>query len=115
MTPLLVLRAAISVVRMMNVKLPFFFDAILLAVMLVLTAQISLANSATWLSSPQDSHWENPNNWTPGGPPNGPSDSATFAHSSGTYVDISTSVEVNSIVFTSDSFFSSAATPAGGN
>ena len=26
--------------------------AILLAVMLVLTAQISLANSATWLSSP---------------------------------------------------------------
>ena len=78
--------------------------AILLAVMLVLTAQISLANSATWLSSPQDSHWENPNNWTPGGPPNGPSDVATFAHSSGTNVDISTSVEVNSIVFSSDSF-----------
>ena len=78
--------------------------AILLAVMLVLTAQISLANSATWLSSPQDSAWENPNNWTPGGPPNGPSDIATFAHSSGTNVDISTSVEVNSIVFTSDSF-----------
>ena len=104
MTPLLVLRAAISVVRMMNVKLPFFFGVILLAVMLVLTAQISLANSATWLSSPQGSAWENPNNWTPGGPPNGPSDIARFAHSSGTNVNISTSVEVNSIVFTSDSF-----------
>ena len=46
---------------------------------LVLAAQISLAGSATWLASPQDSAWENPNNWTPGGPPNGPSEVATFA------------------------------------
>ena len=49
---------------------------------LLLTAQISLAGSATWLLSPQDSAWENANNWTPGGPPNGPSDVATFAQSS---------------------------------
>ena len=70
---------------------------------LLLTAQISLAGSATWLSAPQDSAWENANNWTPGGPPNGPSDIATFAQSSQTAVGISTSVEVNSIVFTSDS------------
>ncbi|MFL6553101.1 MAG: hypothetical protein ACJ8KF_10635 [Chthoniobacterales bacterium] len=73
------------------------------AAMLLLTAQISLAGSATWLSSPQDSAWENANNWTPGGPPNGPSDIATFAPSSQTSVNISTSQEVNSIVFTSDS------------
>ena len=73
------------------------------AAMLILTAQISLAGSATWLLSPQDSAWENPNNWTPGGPPNGPSDIATFAQSSQTSVNISTSEEVNSIVFTSDS------------
>jgi hypothetical protein len=70
---------------------------------LLLTPQISLAGSATWLSSPQDSAWENANNWTPGGPPNGPSDIATFAHSSQTNVGISTSVEVNSIVFSSGS------------
>jgi hypothetical protein len=69
--------------------------------LLLLTAQLSLAGSATWLSSPQDSAWENPNNWTPGGPPNGPSDIATFAQSSQRSVGISTSVEVNSIVFTS--------------
>ena len=62
------------------------------AVVLLLTAQISLAGSATWLSSPQDAAWENPNNWTPGGPPNGPSDVATFAQSSQTTVNISTSV-----------------------
>src|SRR5207248_2446416 len=73
------------------------------AAMLLLTAQISLAGSATWLSSPQDSAWENANNWTPGGPPNGPSDIATFAPSSQTSVNISTSQEGNSIVFTSDS------------
>ena len=74
------------------------------AAVLVLTAQISLAGSATWLSSPQGSAWENANNWTAGGPPNGPSDTATFAQSSHRDVNISTSVEVNSIVFTSDSF-----------
>ena len=73
------------------------------AAVLLLTAQISLAGSATWLLSPQDSAWENANNWTPGGPPNGPSDIATFAQSSQTDVSISTSEEVNSIVFTSDS------------
>ena len=71
------------------------------AAVLLLTAQISLAGSATWLSSPQDSTWENPNNWTPGGPPNGPSDIATFGPSSQRDVIISSSVEVNSIVFTS--------------
>ena len=69
---------------------------------LLLTAQVSRAASARWLSSPQDSAWENANNWTPGGPPNGPSDIATFAHSSQRDVNISTSEEVNSIVFTSE-------------
>ena len=73
------------------------------AAVLALTAQIGLAGSATWLSSPQDSAWENANNWTPGGPPNGPSDIATFAQSSQTDVSISMSEEVNSIVFTSGS------------
>ena len=72
-------------------------------VMLLLTAPISQAGSATWLSSPQDSAWENANNWTPGGPPNGPSDIATFAQSSHRDVNVSTSNEVNSIVFTSNS------------
>ena len=70
---------------------------------LLLTVQISLAGSATWLFSPQDSAWENADNWTPGGPPNGPSDIATFAQSSQTDVGMSTAEEVNSIVFTSGS------------
>jgi hypothetical protein len=73
------------------------------AAVLLLPAQISQAGSATWLASPQDSAWENANNWTPGGPPNGPSDIATFAQSSQRDVNISTSKEVDRIVFTSNS------------
>jgi hypothetical protein len=83
------------------------------AAALLLTAQISLASSATWLLSPQDSAWENVNNWTAGGPPNGPSDIATFAQSSQTDVNISTSQEVDSIVFTSDADSFTLAIPPG--
>jgi hypothetical protein len=71
--------------------------------LLLVTAQTSLAGSATWLASPQDSAWENANNWTPGGPPNGPSDIATFAQSSQRDVNVSTSEVVNSVVFASNS------------
>ena len=81
---------------------PYIVHSIV-ATALLLTAQFCLAGSATWLLSPQDFAWENANNWTPGGPPNGPSDIATFAQSSQTGVDISTSEEVNSIVFNSGS------------
>src|SRR6478672_11259460 len=73
------------------------------AAVLVLRSQISLAGSARWLLSPQDSAWENVSNWTAGGPPNGPSDIATFGPSSQTDVNISSSVELNSIVFASNS------------
>jgi len=73
------------------------------AAVLLLSAQVTMAGSATWLASPQDSAWENANNWTPGGPPNGPSDVATFGQSSQTDVIISTSNEVDSIGFTSNS------------
>ena len=75
----------------------------LAAAIFVLGAQLSLAGSATWLSSPQDAAWENTNNWTPGGPPNGPSDIATFAQSSQRDVDVSTLEQVNSIVFAPNS------------
>jgi len=73
------------------------------AALLLLTAQISLAGSARWLLSPRDSAWENVSNWTAGGPPNGPSDTATFGPSSLRDVNISSSVELNSIVFASNS------------
>src|SRR3954468_10242032 len=86
----------------MKIKITCYIVHSIAAATLLLTSQVSLAGSATWLSSPQDSVWENANNWTPGGPPNGPSDIATFARSSQRNVNVSTSEEVNSIVFTSN-------------
>src|SRR5215208_6627733 len=84
-------------------KITAYISHSIAATALLLTAQVSRASSATWLLSPQDSAWENPNNWTAGGPPNGPSDIATFAQSSQRDVNVSTSEEVNSIVFASAS------------
>jgi hypothetical protein len=71
--------------------------------LLLLSVQASPAGSARWLLSPQDSAWENLSNWTAGGPPNGPSDTATFGPSSQRDVNISTSVGLNSILFAFDS------------
>ena len=74
------------------------------AAMIMLTAHISLADSATWTyGSPMpDGRWENPLNWTAGGPSNGPGDVATFATVCdvcyGVYID--TPIEVDSIVNT---------------
>src|SRR4029450_1485779 len=70
------------------------------AAVLLLNGQICVAGTATWLGF-QDSAWENPNNWTSGGPPNGPSDIAIFDGSSQRQVNISTPVEVDSIIFNS--------------
>jgi len=86
-------------------KTTFYVVHTLAAALLLLSAQLSVAGSATWLFFPQDSAWENPNNWTPGGPPNGPSDVATFAASYRSSVDISTPVEVDGIVFTANQDF----------
>jgi hypothetical protein len=49
----------------MNMKCPItnYIINIIAAAVLLLTAHISLAGSATWLSSPQDLAWENINNW----------------------------------------------------
>ena len=38
----------------------------------------ALADSATWGANPNSGDWNAPLNWTPGGPPNGPGDMATF-------------------------------------
>src|SRR6266568_5071112 len=79
------------------------------AAMLMLSAQTSLAASATWLFSPMDGGWENPCNWTGGSmacgyfsaaePPNGPSDTAGFDRSDTTAASISASTTVDGIVF----------------
>ena len=75
--------------------------------------QCPVGGSATWLASPATGDWNTPANWTAGGPPNGPADTATFASSSITGVSISSNTEVNGIVFNSGgSAFTITASPA---
>src|SRR6478752_4250662 len=76
---------------------------ILPAAMLMLSAQASMAGSATWLA--YGGLWSNADQWTLGGPPNGPSDVATFGYARNTgNCFISAPVEVDSIVFAMPTF-----------
>ena len=72
------------------------------AAVLLLTAQISLAGSATWLLSPQDSLGKTLTTGRQAGRPMGRPISRPSPSPRKTGVNVSTSQEVNSIVFTSD-------------
>src|SRR5689334_15885731 len=61
----------------------------------------SFAGSATWNLNPVDNNWNNPANWTPKTVPNGPNDVATFEASNQSDVMISSSTEVNELIFNS--------------
>jgi fibronectin-binding autotransporter adhesin len=78
------------------------FPAVLLsAMLLLLTIQSAHAGSATWQVFPPSTDWNDPVNWTLGGPPNGPSDTATFSFTQGPNVFVFSSTEVNEIIFDS--------------
>lgn len=70
-----------------------------LALGLVLSFGQALAGSATWLSTPSSGDWNTTANWTPGGPPNGAADSATFGSSTVNAVSLSANTQVNNILF----------------
>lgn len=59
---------------------------------------VSRASTATWLDNPVSGDWNNPVNWTTGGPPNGPADMASFAASNQTAVSLSVNTEVGSVL-----------------
>jgi hypothetical protein len=89
------------------------FIAALLPGILLLSIQSSFAGIAKWKSSPATGDWNTAGNWTAGGPPNGPADTATFASSNKTGVSISLNTEVNGIVFNAGaSAFTITASPA---
>ena len=85
-----------------RLSLPLWLITAGLATILMLSAQTSMAQhgSATWLASPPNNIWGDPLNWTSGGPPNGPSDTATFANSNSLSPDAEF-IEVNGIIFSS--------------
>ena len=59
----------------------------------------SYAGSATWNMNPAGSDWNTATNWTPATVPNGPSDIATFATSTGKKVSFSQETDMDSIIF----------------
>lgn len=74
------------------------------AIGLIVNVSPALAKSATWLPNPGSGDWNTATNWTSGGPPNGPADTATFQASTVRDIEIprpspNTYVEVNGINF----------------
>src|SRR6266480_754484 len=67
--------------------------------LLLSTASSSFAGSATWKQSPASDDWFTATNWKQRTIPNGPGDTATFASSNQTSIDIVFDREVSGIVF----------------
>ena len=70
-----------------------------LASVFLLGLQVSQAGSATWQPNPQNSSWNDPNNWAPQTIPDGPADVATFQPSSVTSISLAASITLDSAVF----------------
>lgn len=87
------------------------FAAPLLLLLAVLST--TFAGSATWKSAPATSDWNSAGNWTAGGPPNGPADTASFVTSTRTALSISANTQVNNILFNvgASAFTITATTP----
>src|SRR5215813_2752512 len=78
----------------------FLSSAAAILTLLLSTASSSFAGSATWKASPANREWFNMNNWVQGTIPNALGDTATFASSNRTNIDIvAFDMELNGIVF----------------
>jgi Passenger-associated-transport-repeat len=77
----------------------FLLSAAAILTLLLSTASSSLAASAKWRANPFTGNWNDPINWTVGGPPNGPADTATFNTSTKTALSLSLNTEVNRTAF----------------
>ncbi len=91
----------------------FLPSAAVILTLLLSAASSSFAGSATWKASAANAEWFSVNNWVQGTIPNAPGDTATFASSNRTSIDIAFNVEVNGIVFNPGaSAFTIASNPA---
>ena len=103
-----------------NIQLPlrslarvFLPSAAAILTFLLSTTNSSFAGSATWKANAANAEWFTANNWVQGTIPNAPGDTATFASSNRTSIDIPFDVEVNGIVFNPGaSAFTIASNPA---
>jgi hypothetical protein len=76
-----------------------FLTAVLPALPLLISVEISRASSATWSAIPGSGDWNTADNWVPMTVPNGPADTATFAVTNHTAVSVSANTEVNGMTF----------------
>jgi autotransporter-associated beta strand protein len=91
-------------------KISLWFSVLLM----LLSASVTHAGSATWNLNPTSGDWNTPTNWSPNTVPNGSNDIATFGLSNVTDISISVHTEVNGIVFdNSASSFTMSTTPFG--
>jgi autotransporter-associated beta strand protein len=91
----------------------FLPSAAAILTFLLSTTNSSFAGSATWKANAANAEWFTANNWVQGTIPNAPGDTATFASSNRTSIDIPFDVEVNGIVFNPGaSAFTIASNPA---
>jgi hypothetical protein len=77
-----------------------FRAACMLSALLALLVATSLyAGSATWLQTPVDNDWSNPNNWMPNTVPNATTDAATFGASDTTSIVMAAPINLASVTF----------------
>ena len=57
------------------------------------------AGNATWSQNPTSGDWNTASNWTPGGPPNGPADTATFQSSAISNLSLSANTQLSGVTF----------------
>ena len=84
--------------------IPRKLHSFLLAAGLILFCTTNIrASSATWKVNPDDGDWNSANNWSAGGPPNGPNDTAFFGMSNRTDLFLTAAnTEVNGITYNAD-------------
>src|ERR1700704_4663797 len=72
----------------------------LIALVVIASAQLGHGGSATWLANPLSDDWNGLANWTPGGPPNGYVEIATFDTSDITDITVSSTLQLGGMSFT---------------
>jgi autotransporter-associated beta strand protein len=79
--------------------------------LLIITAPFSYSGSATWKLNAGGGDWNSASAWTPATVPNGPDDIATFAVSNTVTPGIFADTEINSIVYTGGTSFTTKVNP----
>lgn len=99
----------------MNTLQKSLCSLVIAGTLIALYSETVQAGSATWKGVPDTGDWNNLDNWSAGGPPNGSADTATFGISTLTALFLSANTEVNGVTFNADASAYTISVPASGN